>query len=234
MKRFYKEAAAVPLDAGFGVVLDGKPVRTPGGATLQLATSALAAAVAAEWAAQTGDVRPLAMPLTRLALTQQDRVAPRRKEVAAEVLAYAETDLLCYRSGDDATLAARQQSLWDPLLHWVVASYGASLTVTDGLMPVAQSAAALAPLAAKIDALDDAELTALALAAPAAGSLVVALALLDGRLSAEEAFAISQLDETYQIEQWGEDEEAAERRAELRREFQEIARFLALHRGTVG
>jgi chaperone required for assembly of F1-ATPase len=98
-------------------------------------------------------------------------------------------------------------------------------------MPVAQDTAALAPLRAKLDGFTDAELTAFALLAPAAGSFVLALALLDGRLSAEETYALSQLDESYQIEKWGEDEEAAERRAALALEFQDIGRFLALNRG---
>jgi chaperone required for assembly of F1-ATPase len=231
MKRFYKEAAAAPVEGGFGVTLDGKPVRTPAGAILTAATPALAEALAAEWAEQTGEVRPLAMPLNRLALTQQDRVAPRREAVTAEALAYVESDLLCYRSGDDATLAARQIIAWNPLLDWFAAAYGVMLAITEGLMPVAQDTAALAPLRAKLDGFSDAELTAFALLAPAAGSFVLALAMLDGRLSAEETYALSQLDESYQIEKWGEDEEAAERRAALALEFQDIGRFLALNRG---
>lgn len=231
MKRFYKEAAAAPVEGGFGVTLDGKPVRTPAGAILTAATQALAEALAAEWAEQTGEVRPLAMPLNRLALTQQDRVAPRREAVTTEALAYVESDLLCYRSGDDATLATRQIAAWNPLLDWFRAAYGVTLTITDGLMPVAQDTAALAPLRAKLDGFTDAELTAFALLAPAAGSFVLALALLDGRLSSEETYALSQLDESYQIEKWGEDEEAAERRAALALEFQDIGRFLALNRG---
>ncbi|MFY7778226.1 MAG: ATP12 family chaperone protein [Elstera sp.] len=231
MKRFYKEAAAAPVEGGFGVTLDGKPVRTPAGAILTAATPALAEALAAEWAEQTGEVRPLAMPLNRLALTQQDRVGPRREAVTIEALAYVESDLLCYRSGDDATLAARQIIAWNPLLDWFAAAYGVTLAITEGLMPVAQDTAALAPLRAKLDGFSDAELTAFALLAPAAGSFVLALALLDGRLSAEEAYALSQLDESYQIEKWGEDEEAAERRAALALEFQDIGRFLALNRG---
>ncbi|MFY8106820.1 MAG: ATP12 family chaperone protein [Elstera sp.] len=231
MKRFYSHAAAAPVEGGFGVTLDGKPVRTPAGAILTATTPALAEALAAEWAEQTGQVRPLAMPLNRLALTQQDRVAPRREAVITEALAYVESDLLCYRSGDDATLAARQIAGWNPLLDWFRATYGVTLAITDGLMPVAQDAAALAPLRAKLDGFTDAELTAFALLAPAAGSFVLALALLDGRLSAQETYALSQLDESYQIEKWGEDEEAVERRAALALEFQDIARFLALNRG---
>jgi chaperone required for assembly of F1-ATPase len=231
MKRFYKEAAAAPVEGGFGVTLDGKPVRTPAGAILTVATPALAEALAAEWAEQTGEVRPLAMPLNRLALTQQDRVAPRREAVTTEALAYVESDLLCYRSGDDATLGARQIAAWNPLLDWFAATYGVTLAITEGLMPVAQDTVALAPLRAKLDGFSYAELTAFALLAPAAGSFVLALAMLDGRLSAEEAYALSQLDESYQIEKWGEDEEAAERRAALALEFQDIGRFLALNRG---
>ncbi|KJV10790.1 hypothetical protein VZ95_02640 [Elstera litoralis] len=230
MKRFYKEAAAAPVEGGFGVTLDGKPVRTPAGAILTAATPALAEALAAEWAEQTGEVRPLAMPLNRLALTQQDRVAPRREAVTTEALAYVESDLLCYRSGDDATLAARQIDAWNPLLDWFSASYGVTLAITDGLMPIPQDTEALAPLRSKLDGFSDAELTAFALLAPAAGSFVLALALLDGRLSAEETYALSQLDESYQIEKWGEDEEAAERRLALALEFQDIGRFLALNR----
>jgi chaperone required for assembly of F1-ATPase len=230
MKRFYSYAAAAPVEGGFGVTLDGKPVRTPAGAILTAATPALADALAAEWAEQTGEVRPLAMPLNRLALTQQDRVSPRREAVITEALAYVESDLLCYRTGDDATLAARQIAAWNPLLDWFSAAYGVTLTITEGLMPVTQDRGPLAPLRLRLEGFTDADLTAFALLTPMAGSFVLALALLDGRLSAEATYHLSQLDESYQIEKWGEDDEAAERRAALALEFQDIARFLALNR----
>ena len=230
MKRFYQQVAILPAesDAGYVVMLDGKALSTPGKTQLVLASAGLAAAIAEEWAAQEGEVRPASMPLTRLAATATDRVAAARAAVIYELMRFAATDLLCYRAAEPDALRARQAALWQPLLDWSSARFGAELRTVAGLMPQPQPEAALAALRAGVEALDDLALTGLMVATAAAGSLVVGLALTEGRISGEEAFAVSQLDESYQIEQWGEDAEASARRAALKEDLLAVERFLAL------
>lgn len=232
-KRFYRTATVIAADDGFAIGLDGRPVRTPAGASLRLPTAALAQAVAEEWLAQKDAVRPHSMPLTRLAATATDRVGPRRAEVIEHLIAYASTDLLCYRAEEPLELAARQERRWGPLLEWAAERWGAALTVTAGVVPVAQPESALQALRAAVESLNDLELTALASAVQASGSLVVGLALTAGRLDADTAFEVSHLDEIYQVERWGEDAEAAERRRRLRDDLRAAAAFLTLARDEV-
>jgi chaperone required for assembly of F1-ATPase len=228
MKRVYKSVATRAVENGWGVTLDGRPLRTPAKRDLQVPSEALAAAIAAEWEAQEPDIRPETMPLTRLVATAIDRTAAERDKIVAEVAGYAGTDLLCYRAEHPPALAARQEAMWQPLLDWAAGRYDAGLTVTAGIVPEAQSPASLQAYAGVVAALDDFRLTALHAATGACGSLVIALALYEGRLDAEAAFAASQLDETFQIEAWGEDTEATNRRAALARDIEATARFLAL------
>ncbi|HWB51142.1 MAG TPA: ATP12 family protein [Stellaceae bacterium] len=228
MKRVYKSVAARPVEGGWGVTLDGRPLRTPARRELQVPSAPLAAAIATEWDAQDPEIRPETMPLTRLAATAIDRTAEQRADVAAEIASYAGTDLVCYRADHPAALAARQEAVWQPLIDWAAGRYDAGLAVTAGVVPLAQSPASLRVYAAVVAALDDFRLTALQAATNACGSLVIALALLEGRLDAESAFAASQLDETFQIEAWGEDAEAARRRAVLAADIEAATRFLDL------
>jgi chaperone required for assembly of F1-ATPase len=230
MKRFYGKAEAVERVGGHGVVLDGRPIKTPGKRDLIVPNLALAIAIAEEWEAQQGEVRPRTMPLTRLAATTLDRVAIQRQAILRQTVDYAGTDLVCYRAGHPPALAARQQAVWQPLIDWAVLRYDAPLTVTVGVIPKSQPAAALKAFTAAVAALDDFMLAALHTATAACGSLVIALALLEGRLDAREAFAVSQLDETFQIEIWGEDAEQAERRRALAGDIEAAARFIALLR----
>ena len=151
--------------------------------------------------------------------------------VVRQVADYAGTDLVCYRAAHPPALAARQQAVWQPLLDWAAERYAAPLTVTSGVIPSSQPAASLAALTAAVAAYEDFALTALHAATAACGSLVIALALLEGRLDPAEAFAASQLDESFQIEAWGEDKEQAERRAALAAEIAAEAQFMALLRG---
>jgi len=227
-KRFYKEAGIAPEGDGYSVTLDGRPLRTPGGAPLTAPTRALAIAVSEEWAAQDTQIRPHTMPLTQLTNTAIDRVAHERTDIVERMMAYAATDLLCYRAEFPPDLAVRQQANWQPLLDWVADTHGARLTVADGVIPVPQSPSALAALGAAVAVLDDIELTALACIAAATGSLVIALALTSGRIDAEAAYEVSRLDEAYQVERWGEDAEAVARQAGLRADIFAAARFLAL------
>jgi chaperone required for assembly of F1-ATPase len=230
LKRVYKIVAVETLEDGFQVTLDRKPLRTPAQARLVLPCRTLIEAIAAEWDAQAENVLPQSMPLMQLASTAVDRVAPQRERVAADVAAFAATDLVCYRADGPLTLVQRQHETWQPLVDWVHAELGAPLTVIAGVMPEPQPPEALDALREAVDGLSDMELTALHSLTSASGSLVIGLALMKGRIDADQAWAASQLDETYQIEQWGEDAEAAKRRRALLQDIRNAARFLELLR----
>jgi chaperone required for assembly of F1-ATPase len=220
MKRFWKTTAVSETEGGWTVMLDGRPIRTP----------AKAEAIRAEWDEQQDEVRPAAMPMMRLASTAIDLVAKRHGEVAREIAKYAETDLVCYRADHPPELARRQQESWGPIVDWAILRYDAPLCVTAGVIPAAQSAATLKTFAAAVAAYEPFTLTALHAATTACGSVVLGLALIERRLGAEDAYVLSQLDETFQIEQWGEDEEARRRRAGLRDDVLSAERFLSLLR----
>ncbi len=230
MKRFYREAAVAAEDGRFRITLDGRPARTPAKRPLVLPVRAAAQAVAAEWAAQPDEFEPADLRLTRLVNTAIDRVAPNRDAVLAEIARFAGTDLVCYRADAPADLALRQHEAWQELVEWVKVRYGATLAVTTGVLPAAQPEATLAALRHAIAAYDDFALTALHAATAAAGSLVIGLALADGRIDAERAYEASCLEELFQAERWGEDAEAADRRAALRADIEAASRFLALLR----
>ena len=230
MKRFYKEAKVVAAEGEFAIELDGKALRTPEKRPLIVPTRKLTEAIAGEWQGQGMTVKPLSLPLTRLVSTALDRVAPRRAEVIAEIAKYATTDLLCYRAEEPRELIERQQQIWQPLLDWAEARLDACFTATQGVTPVAQTPACLAAIERAIAAHDAMRLVALHLATTACGSVVLGLALLAERISAEEAFAAAQLDETFQIERWGEDAEQTRTRAALKEDIALAAHFAALLR----
>jgi chaperone required for assembly of F1-ATPase len=227
MKRFYRDATAAPGEDGFSVSLDGKKLRTPGKAELRVPSRALAEAIAAEWRTQEQEIRPHNLPLTRLANTALDLVTPRRAQIVAEIANYAGTDLLCYRAEHPPELVARQAREWQPLLDWAAERY-APLTVTTGVLPCAQAPASLAAFSQAVEVFDAMHLAALHLATTVCGSLVLALALAAHRIDAESAFAAAQLEESFEIEQWGEDAEQTRRRAALRDDIALAARFVAL------
>jgi chaperone required for assembly of F1-ATPase len=225
VKRVYKTVETRRVQDGWGIALDGKAMRTPAKRELIVPTEALAVAIAAEWDAQQGEVRPHTMPLTRLGATALDRIAAQRDSIIAEVANFAGTDLVCYRADHPPTLAARQHAVWQPLIDWATLRYDAGLTVTAGVIPTPQPTAALRAFKAAVAAYDDFRLTALSAATGACGSLVIALALIEGRLDAQAAFHASQLDESFQIEAWGEDAEAAARRQALAADIAATSRF---------
>jgi chaperone required for assembly of F1-ATPase len=232
MKRFYRHAAPCAAAAGFAVALDGRLIKTPAKRDLVVPVAALAAAIAEEWNAQTAGLRPAAMPLTRLANITIDRDHLGREAIVRQTADYAATDLVCYRTADQPPLAARQRAVWQPLVEWAVLRYDAPLTVTAGVIPARQPEASLRAFGAAVAAQDDFALTALHAATTACGSLVIGLALVEGRLDAAAAFAASQLDESFQIEAWGEDAEAAERRRALAADIAAAERFLSLSRAS--
>lgn len=227
MRRFYKIVSIARDAEDFDIRLDEKPLRTPARNPLRLPTTALAEAVAAEWDRQGEKIAPAGMHLTQLVYTARDRVAPDRAAVVDAAVGYAETDLLCYRAEHPQSLVERQHRAWQPLLDWCAVAYDAPLAVTKGIAPVAQPEDSIASLRRAVEAQDDLRLIALQTATSLLGSLVLALALLDRRIGWEEAMAASTLDEDFQIERWGEDAEAAKRRAALREELTAIDDFIA-------
>ncbi|MEI4471722.1 ATP12 family chaperone protein [Frigidibacter sp. MR17.24] len=231
-KRFWTAAEAVAVEGGHAVHLDGRAVRTPARAAFVLPSRALAEAAAAEWAAQGDKVDPATMPVTRAANSAIDTIGANRAAVQEMIAAYGGSDLLCYRAEAPAELVARQAEGWDPLLAWLAATHGAPLAVTAGIVPVDQPADSLARLDAALGAVSDFELAALHDLVALSGSLVIGLAAAAGRHPPEHLWALSRLDETFQAEQWGRDDEA-EAVAEIRRAaFLDAARFLTLVRAT--
>lgn len=229
MKRFYEEAAtSASPDGGYSVLLDGKAVKTPKRALLSLPNLALAEAIAKEWQGQCDEIDPRTMPLTRLAYAAIDVVTPEREAVAEQLLKYSEHDLLCYRAEKPPALAARQAEAWDPLLEWAAETYGARLNIGSGIRHVAQPVEALAALQQAIARYGGFELAALHTATTVTGSLILALALAEEEVSADQAFAAATLDEAFQVEKWGVDAEAEQRRSNLRSELVAAGDFLRL------
>ena len=229
-KRWFEIADVVPAEGGFSVALDGRPVLSPGGKPLVLPTADLARLVADEWQAQGEEIHPHTMPVMVLAATAVDHMAPRRNEAVKEVVRYAGSDLLCYRTDFPEDLAARQVEVWQPLLDWASETFGARLCVTEGIVPVEQPAEALNALRSVVDTMGDLQLTALSSATAAAGSLILGLALALGKIDADQALEISCLDERFQMERWGEDREALDRHQRLREDLNTAARVLSLCR----
>lgn len=227
-KRFWKDAAVVAEGGGFAVHLDSRPLKTPAKAGLLVPTRALAEALAAEWRAQGEEVDPLSMPVTRAVNAAIDKVVPQFDEVAALTAAYAETDLLCYRAEGPDALIARQAEAWDPLLDWAAREYGAPLHPTSGIVHRPQPSESLERLAAAVCALSPFSLTALTELTSLSGSLIIGLAALAGHGSPEALWRASRIDEDWQTELWGEDEEAAANAAAKQRDFLQASRFHAL------
>jgi chaperone required for assembly of F1-ATPase len=229
-KRFWKQATAEAVGGGYTVLLDGRGVKTPARTPLVVPSLALAQALAVEWDAQEGVVNPATMPLTRMANSALDKVAPQFAEVADMLAAYGGHDLLCYRATGPQTLVDRQIAAWTPLLDWAAQSLDAALKVTEGIVPIEQTAASQASLTARVHALSAFELAAFHDLVTITGSLVLALAVTDGRLTLTEAWALARIDEDWQAEVWGSDEDAAENARLKQSALDSAGRFLALCR----
>ncbi len=227
-KRFWTAASAIPVDGGFTVHLDARPVRTPLKAPLVVPTLALAEAIAAEWQAQDGKVNPGTMPFTRTANSAIDKVAPQMDEVAAMLAAYGGSDLLCYRAEGPPDLVARQAEGWDPILIWALEALGADLVVTAGVIHVEQPTESVLRLHERVAGMTAFQLAAFHDLVAISGSLVLALAVIGGRVTAEAAWSLSRIDEDWQISLWGEDEEAAEVAGLKRAAFLQADRFYGL------
>lgn len=229
MKRFYKEATAGVADGGgHTVLLDGRPVRTPKKAPLVLPTSALAEAVAGEWAAQGEEIAASEMHLLRLANAAIDLIPEKRAEVLAATAAYGETDLLYYRDEAGTQLRAEQDAAWQPHLDWAATRYGVDFRIVDGLIAEPQPEGTVASLTAALDAGDDMALAGLSDLTALLGSVVLALAVWEDAAEIDAAFDAARLDEAHQEQRWGIDAEAARRTERRREEARAGARFLGL------
>lgn len=225
LKRFYKKATTAPVEGGFGVFLDDRAIKTPMKSPLTVPTAALGEAIAAEWMAQGEFIEPEVMPFTKFANTALDRVEGRREAIIADFIAYAGSDLLCYRADGPESLVNRQIQSWDPILDWARTAHGIELNSTTGIIHTDQPAESLNRLAKLFDAEDCFVLAALHNVTTLTGSAVLALAYGKGATSAQDVWTAAHVDEDWNIEQWGSDVEAEALRASRRKEFDGIVTF---------
>lgn len=232
MKRFWTETAVAREGEHHSLLLDGKPMRLPGGEVLPIRSRDLAEALAEEWRqpAPGAEITPAQLPLTQLAATALLRIPGREAAVAESIAAYGRSDLLCYRAAEPAALAERQHAAWQPWLDWAWRQHDAPLRVTQGIAFVDQPAASLAALARAVGAQDQHGLAALGVLVPAYGSLVLGLAVIAAALDPVEAYRLSVLDTLYQEERWGAEPEAVARRAAAAADVSAAARYFTLTR----
>ncbi|WP_297771537.1 ATP12 family protein [uncultured Roseovarius sp.] len=224
-KRFWTEATVVEDAGGYGVRLDGRSVRTPAKAALVVPTRPLAEEIAAEWDAQEGRIDPNSMPFTRSANAAIDKVSRQRTEVAGMIADYGDADLVCYRALSPVELVARQSEAWDPLLDWAESVLSARLHPVEGLVHIPQDEKALRRLRSHVDTLDIWALTAFHDLVSLSGSLVIGFAAIHDLHPVETLWHLSRIDETWQEEQWGKDDEAAELADRKASDFRHAKRF---------
>lgn len=232
-KRFYKEVSVSAAGdraggAQWQLLLDDKPVKTPGKLPLAVPARELAEALAEEWAAQGERIDPATMPMTRIVNSVLDGVSGREADVGADIIAFAGSDLVCYRAEAPDELVAMQAQAWDPIVEWARNSLGARFVLAQGVMPVKQPPEAIAAFADQVRDLSALELGALHVVTTLTGSALLALAVGRGEMSARDAWAAAHVDEDFQIARWGEDEEAAERRQKRWAEFDAARRVWEL------
>jgi chaperone required for assembly of F1-ATPase len=234
LKRFWDTAAAEWSQTGHSILLDGKPMRLPSGSKLVVGPARLARAIAEEWQAagggKGGEMTFKDTPLTRLAGTALERIAPDPAPTVDAIARYGESDLLCYRAETPQNLVQRQHRQWQPWLDWAALAYDAPLRVTTGVAYVRQHHDSVAALRRAVAALDTDALAGLGIAVPALGSLVLGLALAAGELDANTAYSLGALDELFQAELWGDDYEATDRRTSMLADIVLAARYIDLTR----
>ena len=228
LKRFWEQAHVVKAEGGYTVTLDKRPLKTPMKRPLIVPSEALAAEIAAEWQAIEGKVDHATLPYTQFAHAGLDQAIDERKEIAAKTALYGETDLLCYRAEAPQELANRQAEAWDPLLEWCADTLEAPLLATKGIVHVAQPEASLKALAAHVQPFESFQLKALYDWVTISGSLILGLAVAKGRLTAAQGWALSRVDENWQEEQWGVDDEAQRLADSKRATFLMVERALSL------
>ena len=228
-KRFYENAEIIEKEDLFHLRLDGRPALSPGRNALVVTERALAEALCAEWQAQSEHIDPAAMPVTRLVNTALDGVKGNEGAICADIVAYAGTDLLCHRAGEPQGLVDRQRTLWDPVLAWAERLLSVRFKLTEGVVHVAQPREVKIAVKLKLATYTDPfRLTGLSMMTGLTGSALLALAVAEGFLGPDDAWRAAHVDEDWNIAQWGEDAEAAARRADRHRDF--VAAIIALGR----
>jgi len=217
-KRFYKDVGVAETDGGFAITLDGKPIRTPSGRQVVIPVKALADATAAEWADQKETLDPMAMPLTRLANSVTEGVVGRVELVSEDLAKYFQSDLLFYRAGHPEALVAREAAHWDSVLFWAAEALGAHFILSEGVVHVRQPEQAIEAARAALPG-DPWSIAALHVITTLTGSALLALALLRGARDADQVWAAAHVDDDWNADQWGVDEQAAERRAARLKDF---------------
>lgn len=226
MKRFYEKAAVAPLDSGYTVKLDQRPLKTPLKSALVTPTEALAALVAEEWNGQEEVIKPEAMHMTKLVNTAIDRVEARRAEIVAELIDYAGTDLICYYADYPEMLVSKQKELWQPYQNWMQEQFNIKLNTTSGIMHVAQDDSVAKQAASIISDIDSFRLTPLHAFTTGLGSFTLGLNVVLGDGTLDKIWPVAQVDELFQEEEWGVDEENTTRRKNLYYDLQTAERFL--------
>ncbi|MBL0372733.1 ATPase [Rhizobium sp. KVB221] len=212
-KRFYKDVTVSETENGYAILLDGRPIKTPGKRQLAVPTREAAEMLAREWDAQAEEINPTSMPLTRLANTAIDGIEPDMDAVFDDIVKFAGTDLVCYRADAPESLVAFQAELWDPIVYWAAEAIGARFILAQGIIHREQPREAIAAYASKLDRHRSAlKLAALHTVTTLTGSALIALAFAEGRLTAEEAWKAAHADEDWNIRLWGTDAEAEARR----------------------
>lgn len=229
-RRFFTTAALVDVGDNWAVELDGRPVRTPGGKVLEVQNQNLGSALVDEWNAQVDEIDPRAMPLCGLANATIDRIAGDRDAFIEQISKYSNSDQICYWADGPPDLVSRQQAAWQPLLNWADTALDAKLTATSGIIHITQPPEAILAITARVEQLSDYELAGVTDLATSLSSVILALAVLHGEISADQAFDSAMIDELYQAEKWGEDSEAITRHRQIKADVLATARFLELIR----
>lgn len=226
MKRFYKEVTLDTLSEGFGVFLDGRPLRTPAKTVMSVPSRGLAEAVQQEWASAGEEIKPEEMPVFSMAVTVLDRVTTQSETLCGELCDYAGNDVLFYRAGaEDNALDQQQAQLWTPWCEWASGKFGAQLAITDGLMPINQPPQFRGAVSGYLDPLSDWHLGILYRAVTLSGSFILGLAFFEREIDAEKLFRIAFLEELHQNEIWGLDSEAEKRQKQIEQELRDLERF---------
>ena len=227
-KKHYDIAGYKTANNGYAITLDGQRINTHGGLSFIVPSEELASAIAKEWNSQDKHINPATMPITALCCTALDFVSLNVNQTVNELLHYAETDLLCYRSDDSIQLKNIQNTYWQPLLEWIEKTYDSRFSITSGIVPIKQSQDTILKLRRVIESLDHFHLTALTSITKITGSLIIGLCVVGGEVNANDALEVSQVDENWQRKKWGEDPEEMKRLNSLNKELFEIKSFLDL------
>jgi chaperone required for assembly of F1-ATPase len=228
VKRFYEQVNIAPQESGFAIQLDGRPVKTPMKCRLVLPTEHLAQAVQQEWEAQSEKIDPHSMPLTRLANAALDRIEDERAAVIEQILRFCGTDLICYRADAPDSLVEAQAQAWDPILHWLKRDLDIHLPTAVGITPITLDSDVEAKFLKHLEGLGVFTLSGLGAIVSAAGSLCVGLGVLHGHINGEQAYLAASVDDRYQLDRWGADDDAEAQLKGREQDIKAAAVFLSL------